>query len=59
MNIPVRRGSTIKVALGFVFESIVITHTVKTSGSLGYQVYYYQDEENREVDMVVENESFV
>ena len=41
---------------GLVFESIVVSHTIKLAEQFGLNVYYYHDAQNREIDLIVANE---
>ena len=43
--------------LGLAFESSVINHAYVYAKTRGYEVYYYRDGKNREIDMIICNEN--
>ena len=53
-NLRKKSTATVKGIKGKIFESIVITHTKKTTDKIGYNVYYYHDNNNAEIDLIVE-----
>lgn len=46
-------NATVKGIMGQIFESIVVTHTKKICDKNGYKLYYYHDNKNREIDLIV------
>ena len=47
------KNANIAGALGFIFESMIIMHTVVGARKYNLPVYYYRDEQNREIDLIV------
>ena len=46
----------IKAYKGLIFESVIVSHTIKIAKRFGFEVYYYHDDKDREVDLIVANE---
>jgi predicted AAA+ superfamily ATPase len=41
--------------LGFYFESLVIRDLKTYAETLGYDIFFYSDDENLEIDCIIEN----
>ena len=54
----VKSNSSIANKRGLLFESMIINHTIAYTKEAGYNVYYYHDDEDKEIDLVVEKENF-
>lgn len=53
-NLPKKTNATINAKKGLLFESIVVTHTKRVADKFGNKVYYYHDNTNAEIDLIVE-----
>lgn len=51
-----RHGYNAKSMEGHVFESVIVCHTKKAADKLGYNLYYYRDDNGKEIDLIVEKE---
>lgn len=45
---------SIKGIQGLLFESIIVVQTHKEALKLGYNIYYYRDNQGREIDLIIE-----
>lgn len=50
-----KKQISIKGIQGLLFESIVVVQTYKEALKLGYNIYYYRDNQGREIDLIIEN----
>lgn len=53
-NLPKKSQASFKSKKGLLFESIVVTHTSKAAKKLGYNLFYYHDSNNKELDLIIE-----
>lgn len=49
-----KKQISIKGIQGLLFESIVVVQTYKEALKLGYSIYYYRDNQGREIDLIIE-----
>lgn len=56
-NLDKKNNATMKGKRGLLFEAIVISHTKRVADKLGYNLYFYHDNNNKEVDLIVEKQT--
>lgn len=56
-DLPVKKKAGINGFQGFIFESIIVCHAKEITDKYGYNIYFYHDEKQREIDLVVEKEN--
>lgn len=56
-KLPRKNNSTIKRMNGMIFESVVVKHNLDIAKIYGNSVYYYHDNNDREIDLIVEKQT--
>lgn len=54
IGLETKEQISVKGIQGLLFESIIVVQTYKEALKLGYNIYYYRDNQGREIDLIIE-----
>lgn len=57
INMPRNKDKTLKGLYGSLLEAIVVSHVVNKCKHLYYKCFYYHDSNNREIDLIINNDA--